>query len=161
MENLWTLIHLWHGERDLKQNWPFKEPSNFSNAICKHLKFKYILFYDLKNKFVFSISRLMPESALSAPKEKRLSGRQWFESGRASSVVRFSVLIYVKKENGLNGINRFIKRIMLLFLAERCSTNGRWIWRRRWRFWFWWWGWLWRLFLSFWLVFTFDQFYNS
>ncbi|KAI3512562.1 hypothetical protein L2E82_27690 [Cichorium intybus] len=31
-------------------------------------------------------AKLMPESALSAPKEKRLSGRQWFESGRASSV---------------------------------------------------------------------------
>ncbi|GFZ04241.1 ubiquitin-conjugating enzyme family protein [Actinidia rufa] len=27
----------------------------------------------------------MPESALSAPKEKKLSGRQWFESGRASA----------------------------------------------------------------------------
>ncbi|KAI3684208.1 hypothetical protein L6452_33429 [Arctium lappa] len=31
-------------------------------------------------------AKLMPESALSAPKEKRLSGRQWFETGRASSV---------------------------------------------------------------------------
>lgn len=30
-------------------------------------------------------AKLMPDSALSAPKEKRLSGRQWFESGRASS----------------------------------------------------------------------------
>lgn len=28
----------------------------------------------------------MPESALAAPKEKRLSGRQWFESGRAAAV---------------------------------------------------------------------------
>lgn len=28
----------------------------------------------------------MPESALTAPKEKKLSGRQWFESGRASAV---------------------------------------------------------------------------
>ncbi|PRQ51260.1 putative ubiquitin-conjugating enzyme/RWD [Rosa chinensis] len=27
-------------------------------------------------------AKLMPESALSAPKEKRLTGRQWFESGR-------------------------------------------------------------------------------
>uniref|UniRef100_A0A453EWV9 Uncharacterized protein n=1 Tax=Aegilops tauschii subsp. strangulata TaxID=200361 RepID=A0A453EWV9_AEGTS len=26
--------------------------------------------------------RLMPESALTAPKEKKLSGRQYFESGR-------------------------------------------------------------------------------
>ncbi|KAF5957004.1 hypothetical protein HYC85_004229 [Camellia sinensis] len=29
-------------------------------------------------------AKLMPESALSAPKEKRLTGRQYFESGRAS-----------------------------------------------------------------------------
>lgn len=28
----------------------------------------------------------MPESALTAPKEKKLTGRQWFESGRASAV---------------------------------------------------------------------------
>ncbi|XP_027335457.1 RWD domain-containing protein 1 [Abrus precatorius] len=28
-------------------------------------------------------AKLMPESALTAPKEKKLSGRQWFESGRA------------------------------------------------------------------------------
>ncbi|KAM1219429.1 hypothetical protein PS1_046895 [Malus domestica] len=27
-------------------------------------------------------AKLMPESALSAPKEKRLTGRQWFETGR-------------------------------------------------------------------------------
>ncbi|KAK1436877.1 hypothetical protein QVD17_02661 [Tagetes erecta] len=30
-------------------------------------------------------AKLMPESALAAPKEKRLTGRQWFESGRASA----------------------------------------------------------------------------
>ncbi|KAL0354593.1 UNVERIFIED_CONTAM: IAA-amino acid hydrolase ILR1-like 4 [Sesamum radiatum] len=30
-------------------------------------------------------AKLMPDSALTAPKEKKLSGRQWFESGRASS----------------------------------------------------------------------------
>ncbi|KAL6996364.1 hypothetical protein U1Q18_006493 [Sarracenia purpurea var. burkii] len=30
-------------------------------------------------------AKLMPESALSAPKEKKLTGRQWFESGRAST----------------------------------------------------------------------------
>ncbi|KAL8232417.1 hypothetical protein R6Q57_002195 [Mikania cordata] len=30
-------------------------------------------------------AKLMPESALATPKEKRLTGRQWFESGRASS----------------------------------------------------------------------------
>ncbi|KAJ6803049.1 RWD domain-containing protein 1 [Iris pallida] len=29
-------------------------------------------------------AKLMPESALTAPKEKKLSGRQWFESGRAA-----------------------------------------------------------------------------
>lgn len=29
----------------------------------------------------------MPESALTAPKEKKLTGRQWFESGRASAVI--------------------------------------------------------------------------
>ncbi|MBA0807594.1 hypothetical protein Gohar_023389 [Gossypium harknessii] len=27
----------------------------------------------------------MPESALTAPKEKKLTGRQWFENGRASA----------------------------------------------------------------------------
>ncbi|PKI62320.1 hypothetical protein CRG98_017321 [Punica granatum] len=30
-------------------------------------------------------AKLMPESALTAPKEKKLTGRQWFESGRAST----------------------------------------------------------------------------
>ncbi|GER53495.1 Rwd domain-containing protein [Striga asiatica] len=30
-------------------------------------------------------AKLMPDSALAAPKEKKLTGRQWFESGRASS----------------------------------------------------------------------------
>lgn len=30
-------------------------------------------------------AKLMPESALSVTKEKKLTGRQWFESGRASS----------------------------------------------------------------------------
>ncbi|XVE51977.1 hypothetical protein DITRI_Ditri02bG0082800 [Diplodiscus trichospermus] len=30
-------------------------------------------------------AKLMPESALSAPKEKKLTGRQWFECGRASA----------------------------------------------------------------------------
>ncbi|KAL3511712.1 hypothetical protein ACH5RR_024429 [Cinchona calisaya] len=29
-------------------------------------------------------AKLMPDSALTAPKEKKLTGRQWFESGRAS-----------------------------------------------------------------------------
>ncbi|KAG4146088.1 hypothetical protein ERO13_D05G135550v2 [Gossypium hirsutum] len=29
--------------------------------------------------------KLMPESALTAPKEKKLTGRQWFENGRASA----------------------------------------------------------------------------
>ena len=31
----------------------------------------------------------MPESALTAPKEKKLTGRQWFESGRAAGVIYF------------------------------------------------------------------------
>ncbi|GAY38609.1 hypothetical protein CUMW_037980 [Citrus unshiu] len=31
-------------------------------------------------------AKLMPESALTAPKEKKLTGRQWFESGRATAV---------------------------------------------------------------------------
>ncbi|XP_043703738.1 RWD domain-containing protein 1-like isoform X2 [Telopea speciosissima] len=30
-------------------------------------------------------AKLMPESVLAAPKDKKLSGRQWFESGRAST----------------------------------------------------------------------------
>ncbi|KAL0319341.1 UNVERIFIED_CONTAM: RWD domain-containing protein 1 [Sesamum angustifolium] len=57
-----TVDSFWHGVRDLKQNWHLKEP----NFHVHHL-------------------RLMPDSALTAPKEKKLSGRQWFESGRASS----------------------------------------------------------------------------
>ncbi|KAF5745192.1 RWD domain-containing protein 1 [Tripterygium wilfordii] len=32
-------------------------------------------------------AKLMPESALSAAKEKKISGRQWFESGRAKGAV--------------------------------------------------------------------------
>lgn len=28
----------------------------------------------------------MPESALTAPKEKKITGRQWFESGRHAAV---------------------------------------------------------------------------
>lgn len=31
-------------------------------------------------------AKIMPEAALTAPKEKKLSGRQWFESGRAKGV---------------------------------------------------------------------------
>ncbi|PON96109.1 Ubiquitin-fold modifier-conjugating enzyme [Trema orientale] len=31
-------------------------------------------------------AKIMPESALTAPKEKKLTGRQWFESGRAKGV---------------------------------------------------------------------------
>lgn len=38
------------------------------------------------NEFALTF-RLMPESALTAPKDKKLSGRQWFESGRASTVL--------------------------------------------------------------------------
>ncbi|KAL5579396.1 hypothetical protein UlMin_011838 [Ulmus minor] len=33
-------------------------------------------------------AKLMPESALTTTKEKKLSGRQWFESGRAAAVVQ-------------------------------------------------------------------------
>lgn len=33
-------------------------------------------------------AKIMPDSALSAPKEKKLSGRQWFETGRAAAVAR-------------------------------------------------------------------------
>ncbi|XP_054784340.1 uncharacterized protein LOC129291151 isoform X3 [Prosopis cineraria] len=36
-------------------------------------------------------AKLMPESALTAPKEKKLSGRQWFESGRASTQCILSI----------------------------------------------------------------------
>jgi len=34
----------------------------------------------------------MPDSALSAPKEKKLTGRQWFESGRAVAAAVLSLL---------------------------------------------------------------------
>ncbi|MBA0678033.1 hypothetical protein Goari_019399 [Gossypium aridum] len=39
-------------------------------------------------------AKLMPESALTAPKEKKLSGRQWFESGRATAVTYLYFLIF-------------------------------------------------------------------
>lgn len=35
----------------------------------------------------------MPEAALSAPKEKRLTGRQWFESGRHAVVIYFPLIL--------------------------------------------------------------------
>lgn len=37
----------------------------------------------------------MPESALSAPKEKRLTGRQWFESGRNAAVFVYLLCIHL------------------------------------------------------------------
>lgn len=42
---------------------------------------------------VVSTFRLMPESALTAPKEKKLTGRQWFESGRATAVSQVSLSV--------------------------------------------------------------------
>lgn len=42
-------------------------------------------FYLTNNRF--SCFRLMPDSALTAPKEKKLTGRQWFENVRASVVL--------------------------------------------------------------------------
>ncbi|KAJ0986484.1 hypothetical protein J5N97_004840 [Dioscorea zingiberensis] len=41
-------------------------------------------------------AKLMPESALTAPKEKKLTGRQWFESGRAQA--RGSTVVAEKSE---------------------------------------------------------------
>ncbi|KAJ4867497.1 Uncharacterized protein Rs2_50955 [Raphanus sativus] len=35
-------------------------------------------------ELAIELTKLMPESALTAPKEKKLTGRQWFESGKAS-----------------------------------------------------------------------------
>jgi hypothetical protein len=35
---------------------------------------------------IFLSCRLMPDSALTAPKEKKLTGRQYFESGRHAVV---------------------------------------------------------------------------
>ncbi|KAH0873119.1 hypothetical protein HID58_070481 [Brassica napus] len=58
MENLLRWRRLWHGERDMRQSLHLSEPSE-----------------------------LMPESALTAPKEKKLTGRQWFESGKARGTV--------------------------------------------------------------------------
>lgn len=48
----------------------------------------FLHFYLVRPSSHEPILRLMPESALSAPKEKKLTGRQWFESGRASAVLK-------------------------------------------------------------------------
>jgi len=40
------------------------------------------VYYKFEMPICFNF-RLMPESVLTAPKEKKLGGRQWFESGRA------------------------------------------------------------------------------
>jgi hypothetical protein len=46
--------------------------------------------------------RLMPDSALTAPKEKKLTGRQYFESGR-HAVVRYPRLeVFWKKSTSLS-----------------------------------------------------------
>jgi hypothetical protein len=45
--------------------------------------------------FTHPIFRLMPESALLASKEKKLTGRGYFESGRASAAVLFWLSILV------------------------------------------------------------------
>lgn len=104
MENLLLLNHFWHGGRNLRLSWLSKEPSEFHyltssfnpmetcitcnpSYVCE---FAYISSY--KRLFVYHF-RLMPDSALAVTKEKRLSGRQWFESGRASAVLSSSQLI--------------------------------------------------------------------
>ncbi|KAK8959349.1 hypothetical protein KSP40_PGU006033 [Platanthera guangdongensis] len=43
-------------------------------------------------------AKLMPESALASSKEKKLSGRQWFESGRASAVIFCSATVAAESE---------------------------------------------------------------
>ncbi|GAB4842432.1 hypothetical protein Ancab_012404 [Ancistrocladus abbreviatus] len=43
-------------------------------------------------------AKLMPESALTAPKEKKLTGRQWFESGRAAAAARGTLPISEESE---------------------------------------------------------------
>ncbi|CAI9114259.1 OLC1v1014937C1 [Oldenlandia corymbosa var. corymbosa] len=41
-------------------------------------------------------AKLMPDAALAAPKDKKLTGRQWFESGRAASVRFFAFCTSLK-----------------------------------------------------------------
>ncbi|KAJ0263847.1 hypothetical protein HA466_0023000 [Hirschfeldia incana] len=36
-------------------------------------------------ELALELTKLMPESAFTAPKEKKLTGRQWFESGKANN----------------------------------------------------------------------------
>ncbi|GMH03738.1 hypothetical protein Nepgr_005577 [Nepenthes gracilis] len=43
-------------------------------------------------------AKLMSESALSTPKEKKLTGRQWFESGRAVAAARGTLLATEESE---------------------------------------------------------------
>lgn len=54
----------------------------------------------------------MPESALTAPKEKKLTGRQWFESGRATAVSNF----FFSAQNWLEKNKNAISHLWSLFL---------------------------------------------
>ncbi|CAL5327856.1 unnamed protein product [Camellia sinensis] len=70
---------------------PHGEPVTVDTFLAWRERFEAELALERANAtFIFMTSdhaptlRLMPESALSAPKEKRLTGRQYFESGRAS-----------------------------------------------------------------------------
>ncbi|PKA61247.1 hypothetical protein AXF42_Ash006144 [Apostasia shenzhenica] len=55
---------------------PHGEPVTFDTFLAWRERFEAEL--------ALERAKLMPESALNAPKEKRPTGRQWFESGRAS-----------------------------------------------------------------------------
>ncbi|KAK6914787.1 RWD domain [Dillenia turbinata] len=56
----------------------FEAELALERAKCKFETFRY-------NRSYQELQQVMPESELTAPKEKKLTGRQWFESGRASA----------------------------------------------------------------------------
>ncbi|CAK7356819.1 unnamed protein product [Dovyalis caffra] len=68
---------------------PHGEPVTVETFLAWRERFEAELALERANKHVVLLDkeRLMPESALTAPKEKKLTGRQWYESGKAKGAV--------------------------------------------------------------------------
>ncbi|XP_020528870.1 RWD domain-containing protein 1 isoform X2 [Amborella trichopoda] len=63
-------------------------------------------------------AKLLPDSVLGAPKEKKLTGRQWFESGRASVFVEMFYILYRKVLPKLwKGLKGKKKKILILMMT--------------------------------------------
>lgn len=121
--------------------------SQVSSLIVSYYSFQMCWVFEnnyLQNLLTIMVFRLMPESVLLAPKEKKLTGRQWFQSGRATAVT-FHLWWYAYHLNQLitqnSNVNvTLIPNSFYLFFSERCSSSQRrfwWKWWRRNRFWWW------------------------